>query len=156
MADVIDTLEIAHELRDAGVPERQAEAIARQFKRRYEADRAELVTRAYLDHALERHAVELRAELERHMAELRAELAGQRVESKAELDRHVASSGPSWHAWSVISFSSSVASSRSRWRLSGRWACCSELEVLSARDATWCPCRRTWQGHRMRAGHLQD
>jgi hypothetical protein len=75
MADVIDTLEIAHELRDAGVPERQAEAIERQFKRRYEADRAELVTRAYLDHALERHAVELRAELERHMAELRAELA---------------------------------------------------------------------------------
>ncbi len=48
MADVIDTLEIA-----------------RQFKRRYEADRAELVTRAYLDHALERHAVELRAELAR-------------------------------------------------------------------------------------------
>jgi malate synthase len=90
MADVIDTLEIAHELRDAGVPERQAEAIARQFKRRYEADRADLVTRAYLDHALERHAVELRAELERHMAELRAELASQRVESKAELDRHVA------------------------------------------------------------------
>ena len=36
--DRIDTLENAHELRDAGVPEVQAEAIARQFKRRYEAD----------------------------------------------------------------------------------------------------------------------
>jgi hypothetical protein len=99
MADVIDTLEIA-----------------RQFKRRYEADRAELVTRAYLDHALERHAVELRAELVRLERDVILKLGGAcRGAGRAVL---------SWKS--------------------------------SAQDATWCPCRRTWQGHRMRAGHLQD
>lgn len=75
MAAVIDTLEIAHELREAGVPEAQAEAIARLFKRRYEADREELVTKAYLDFALERQAAELRAEMARHAAETKADLA---------------------------------------------------------------------------------
>lgn len=104
MAAIIDTLEIAHELREAGVPETQAEAIARLFKRRYEADREELVTRAYLDFALERQAAELKAELARLevgqtqlAAELKAELArleaGQTqlaVELKAELARQTA------------------------------------------------------------------
>ena len=60
MAAVIDTLEIARELGEAGVPPTQAEAIARQFKKRYDADREEVVTRGYLEAALARHAAELR------------------------------------------------------------------------------------------------
>jgi hypothetical protein len=75
--DVIDTLEIAHELRDAGLPERQADAIARQFKRRYEADRGELVTREYLDAALDALRIELRAEITGVRNELRMELRGE-------------------------------------------------------------------------------
>lgn len=74
MAAVIDTLEIAHELRRAGVPEPQAEAIARIFKRRYDADREELVTRAYLDHALEKLSIELRNELKAELARLERDL----------------------------------------------------------------------------------
>ena len=76
MATVIDTLEIAHELRDAGVPEAQAEAIARQFKRRCEADREELVTRAYIDLALERQSAELKADLARVERDLILKLGG--------------------------------------------------------------------------------
>lgn len=74
MSAVIDTLEIAHELRRAGVPEPQAEAIARIFKRRYDADREELVTRAYLDHALEKLSIELRSELKAELARLERDL----------------------------------------------------------------------------------
>jgi hypothetical protein len=69
-------LEIAHELRDAGIPEVQAEAIASQFKRRYEADREELVTRAYLDLALERQSAELKADLARIERDLILKLGG--------------------------------------------------------------------------------
>jgi hypothetical protein len=76
MATVIDTLKIAHELRDAGVPEGQAEAIARQFKRRYDADREELVTRAYLDLALECQSAELKADLARVERDLILKLGG--------------------------------------------------------------------------------
>jgi len=66
-AEVIDTLEIAYELRQAGLPEPQADAIARQFKKRYEADRHALVTRDYLDAAI--------AELRTEIASIRAEIA---------------------------------------------------------------------------------
>jgi hypothetical protein len=63
MAEVIDTLEIAHELRQARVPEPQADVIARQFKRRYEADRQELVTRRYLGIALQHQSADLEKSL---------------------------------------------------------------------------------------------
>jgi hypothetical protein len=63
MATTIDTLEIARELREAGLPDAQAEAIARQLKKRYDADRSELVTREYLDAALARQSAELRHDL---------------------------------------------------------------------------------------------
>ena len=65
MATVIDTL----------VTEVQAEAIARQFKRRYEAD-CELVTRAYIDLALERQSAELKADLARVERDLILKLGG--------------------------------------------------------------------------------
>ncbi len=61
---------------NAGVPEVQAEAIARQFKRRYEADREELMTRAYLDLALERQSAELKADLARIERDLILRLGG--------------------------------------------------------------------------------
>jgi hypothetical protein len=75
MAEVIDTLEIAHELRQAGVPEPQADVIARQFKRRYEADRQELVTRQYLDIALQHQSADLEKKIEAVRTELRADIA---------------------------------------------------------------------------------
>jgi uncharacterized protein involved in exopolysaccharide biosynthesis len=87
--EVIDTLEIAHDLRSAGLTEPQAEAIARQFKRRYEADRQELVTRDYLDHALDK----LRTELRDEIAEVRAEIGDVRTEItslRAHLDKELA------------------------------------------------------------------
>jgi chromosome segregation ATPase len=87
--EVIDTLEIAHDLRSAGLTEPQAEAIARQFKRRYEADREELVTRDYLDHALDK----LRTELRDEIAEVRAEIGDVRTEItslRAHLDKELA------------------------------------------------------------------
>jgi hypothetical protein len=58
------------------VPEVQAEAIARQFKRRYEAGCLELVTRAYLDLALERQSTELKADLARIERDLILKLSG--------------------------------------------------------------------------------
>jgi hypothetical protein len=75
-AAVIDTREIASDLRHAGFPEAQAEAIARQLKRRYEADRDELGTRAYLDAALANHFAETRAEPARHDRDLVLKLGG--------------------------------------------------------------------------------
>ena len=75
MAEVIDTLEIAHELRQAGVPEPQADVIARQFKRRYEADRQELVTRQYLDIALQHQSADLEKKIEAVRTELKADIA---------------------------------------------------------------------------------
>jgi hypothetical protein len=75
MAEVIDTLEIAHELRQAGVPEPQADVIARQFKRRYEADREDLVTRQYLDTALERQSAAFDKKIEAVRTELKADIA---------------------------------------------------------------------------------
>ena len=87
--EVIDTLEIAHDLRSAGLTEPQAEAIARHFKRRYEADRQELVTREYLDHALDK----LRTELRDEIAEVRAEIGDVRTEItslRAHLDKELA------------------------------------------------------------------
>ena len=86
---MIDTLEIAHDLRSAGLTEPQAEAIARHFKRRYEADRQELVTREYLDHALDK----LRTELRDEIAEVRAEIGDVRTEItslRAHLDKELA------------------------------------------------------------------
>ena len=83
MAEVIDTLEIAHELRHAGVPEPQADAIARQFKRRYEADRQELVTRQYLDIALQHQSADLEKKIEAVRTELKADIAAIRAESGA-------------------------------------------------------------------------
>jgi hypothetical protein len=74
-ADVIDTLEIAHELRGSGLPEAQADAIARQFKRRYQADRDALVTREYLDAVLAKQSAELRAELRTEIASVRTDIA---------------------------------------------------------------------------------
>jgi hypothetical protein len=59
-----------------GVPEVQAEPIARQFKRRYDADREELVTRAYPDRALERRSAELKADLARVERDLILKLGG--------------------------------------------------------------------------------
>ena len=73
---VIDTLEIARELREAGLSETQAEAIARQFEERYDSDRDELVSRAYLDAALERQTVAYRAELARLERDLILKLTG--------------------------------------------------------------------------------
>ena len=87
--EVIDTLEIAHDLRSAGLTEPQAEAIARHFKRRYEADRQELVTREYLDHAIDK----LRTELRDEIAEVRAEIGDVRTEItslRAHLDKELA------------------------------------------------------------------
>jgi chromosome segregation ATPase len=87
--EVIDTLEIAHDLRSAGLTEPQAEAIARQFKRRYEADRQELVTREYLDHAIDK----LRTELRDEIAEVRAEIGDVRTEItslRAHMDKELA------------------------------------------------------------------
>jgi len=51
-----DTLKFVHRLRDAGIPESQAEAIAAAFK---EATSEELVTKDYLDARL----AELRADV---------------------------------------------------------------------------------------------
>ena len=76
MATVIDRLKIVHELRDTWVREVQAEAIACQFTRRYEAEREELVTRAYLDLALERQSAELKADLARIERDLILKLGG--------------------------------------------------------------------------------
>src|SRR5215207_6110885 len=81
--EVIDTLEIAHDLRSAGLTEPQAEAIARQFKRRYEADRQELVTRDYLDHALDKLRTELRDEI--------ADVRGEVTSLRAHMDQELAS-----------------------------------------------------------------
>ena len=71
MAATIDTLEILRELQDAGMPERQAEAVARVVKKRYDLDREEMVTRGYLDLVLAKQSAELRAE----MADIRASIA---------------------------------------------------------------------------------
>ena len=76
MAAIIDTLQIAQELREAGLPEAQTEAIARQFKKRYDADRDELVTRGYLDAALARHTAELRADNARLERDLVLKITG--------------------------------------------------------------------------------
>lgn len=73
----IDTLEIAHELREAGLPEPQADAIARQFERRYDVDREKLVTRAYLDAALAKQS----DGFDRKLEALRAEIAEQAAET---------------------------------------------------------------------------
>ena len=62
MAATIDTLEILRDLQDAGMPERQAEAVARVVKKRYDLDREEMVTREYLDLALAKLSAELRGE----------------------------------------------------------------------------------------------
>ncbi len=87
MTEVIDTLEIAHELRHAGLPEPQADVIARQFKRRYEADRQELVTRAYLDAALERQSAAFDKKIEAVRMELKDEIASLRTELKTDMAR---------------------------------------------------------------------
>ena len=86
MAEVIDTLEIAHELRQVGVPEPQADVIARQFKRRYEADRQELVTRQYLDIALQHQSADLEKKIEAVRTELKADIAAFRADM-APLER---------------------------------------------------------------------
>ena len=62
MAATIDTREILRERQEAGMPERQAEAVARVVKKRYDLDREELVTREYLDLALAKLSAELRGE----------------------------------------------------------------------------------------------
>ena len=82
MAATIDTLEILREPQDAGMPERQAEAVARVVKKRYDLDREEMVTREYLDLALAKQSAELRAE----MADIRASIADVHV-SIAKLER---------------------------------------------------------------------
>jgi hypothetical protein len=86
MAEVIDTLEIAHELRQAEVPEPQADVIARQFKRRYEADREELVTWQYLDIALQHQSADLEKKIETVRSELKADIAAFRADM-ARLER---------------------------------------------------------------------
>ncbi len=70
MAATIDTLEILRELQEAGMPEWQAEAVARIVKKRYDLDREEMVTRKYLGPALAKLSAELRvgtAKLERDL-----------------------------------------------------------------------------------------
>jgi septal ring factor EnvC (AmiA/AmiB activator) len=76
MAGVIDTLEIARDLKASGLTEPQAEALARIFKVRFEADRGELVTRDYLDARL----ADLRAEIGELRSEMRTEIASVRTE----------------------------------------------------------------------------
>ena len=104
--EVIDTLEIAHDLRSAGLTEPQAEAIARHFKRRYEADRQELVTREYLDHALERLRTELRDEINDvrgEVSSLRAHLDKELASIRGEFRSEIASFGPRSRAAGPIS-----------------------------------------------------
>lgn len=72
----IDTLEIAQELRRAGVPEPQAEAIAHVFKRRYNPGRDEPITRSYLDASQAKLAAELRAEIVRLERDLVLKMTG--------------------------------------------------------------------------------
>ncbi len=67
---------VRHGCATLGCRRSKAEAIARQFKRRYEADREELVTRAYLDLALERQSAELKADLARIERDLILKLGG--------------------------------------------------------------------------------
>lgn len=75
-ASTIDTLEIAQELRRAGVPEPHPEAIAHVLKRRYDADRDEMVTRGYPDASQAKLAAGLRAEIARLERDLILKLTG--------------------------------------------------------------------------------
>lgn len=62
-AIAFDTLKFARRLKDAGVPEKQAEAEAEALADVFESQQDELATRQYLDARLEKELAPVRSDL---------------------------------------------------------------------------------------------
>jgi hypothetical protein len=86
MATVLDTRRLSRRLRDAGVPEAQAEAVVDTLLEVRDSDLRELVTKSDLKVAL----AELEARLMREMATFRVELSREIAASRVDIIKWVA------------------------------------------------------------------